>query len=171
MKTTRQMSDALIPLRNRAGLVIAEAIVDEEDLDRALAVGRWSCNVHRGSYVYRKAQGLEIKLHRFVLEVGRDDPMVDHRNRNPLDNRKRNLRLATNAQNSQNRVGRPGTSSVYRGVFWDAGVQKWRAQQNLNGKTIYIGIFEQEIDAAEAARVWRREYMPFADEQELYVYA
>lgn len=158
-----------VPLRNREGEKIAEALVDAADFERVMAEGRWS--LAKRGYVYRRAQvekkQVECKLHRFVLGLTPADPMVDHINRNPLDNRRVNLRLATNAQNSQNRIGKSG-SSIYRGVYWDSGVKKWRAQHTLNSQTIYIGIFIDELEAAHAARDWRREFMPFADPEELY---
>jgi hypothetical protein len=156
--TTRQ-----IPLRNRAGEIIAEAVVDVEDYERVMAQGRWSL-AKRGGYAYRRKRSnhiqVEVKMHRFI--VGITDPVikVDHEDRDPLNNSKSNLRPCTNQQNSQNRKGKDGTSN-YRGVFWDAGVKKWRAQHTLNRKTIYIGIFLTEDEAADAARAWRAEYMPF----------
>ncbi len=43
-----------------------------------------------------------------------------------------------------------GGSSQYKGVTWDKARQKWRAQIRINGKSICIGRFAVEEDAAEA---------------------
>jgi hypothetical protein len=41
-------------------------------------------------------------------------------------------------------------SSKYKGVSWDKGTKKWRAGIRLNSKTLYLGIFNEEDDAARA---------------------
>jgi hypothetical protein len=40
----------------------------------------------------------------------------------------------------------------------------WCAVHTLNGKSIYIGFFREEKDAAEAAKNWRKVNMPFSEE-------
>lgn len=154
-----------IPLRNRAGDVIAEAVVDEDDYDRVVAEGRWSLSL-RG-YAYRRVQrdGVqrEVKMHRFVLGLTSADPMVDHRDRDPLNNRKDNLRTCSNAENGQNRDGFRRTSR-HRGVFWDAGIRRWRAQGSKDRRTVYLGTFDTEDEAAAAASAWRRDNLPFSQE-------
>lgn len=89
--------------------------------------------------------------------------MVDHRDRNPLNNIKNNLRLCTCAENSTNREGMPGTSK-YRGVFRCSDGVGWIAAHTLNRKSVYIGYFRIEEVAAAAAREWRRVNMPFSVE-------
>lgn len=76
-------------------------------------------------------------------------PLVDHRNGNGLDNRRSNLRLATQAQNMSNR-GRPtNNTSGYKGV--SAGrLGGWRAYITSRGKRLDIGTFASKEEAAEA---------------------
>lgn len=79
-------------------------------------------------------------------------PLVDHANANGdgLDNRRSNLRPATVAENSQNRVSVPGSSSCFKGVCWNQGRGKWQADIKVNGKSRYLGIFIDEVQAARA---------------------
>src|SRR4051794_27328506 len=84
-----------IPLRGQGGEVRAWARVDAADAER-VRVHRW----HLDSYGYAIAHvgkgsaRRTVLMHRFVL-IAPVGVSVDHRNRVKLDNRKRNLRLAT----------------------------------------------------------------------------
>lgn len=84
-----------------------------------------------------------IYLHRQIIGPG-----VDHRNRNPLDCRRENLRPCTQQQNCFNRGKSKGKSSRYRGVSRDG--RGWRAYIRHNGFLRYLGNFPSEIDAARA---------------------
>ncbi|HEY4832768.1 MAG TPA: HNH endonuclease [Waddliaceae bacterium] len=63
---------------------------------------------------------------------------VDHINRNGLDNRRSNLRLATPSQNRVNSEKKIGVSG-FRGVRWDTQRRKWRADIQFKGKKIALG--------------------------------
>jgi hypothetical protein len=67
-----------------------------------------------------------IKMHRLLLNA-QPDEVVDHRNRNKLDNRIENLRICTIAQNNMNRSISPLSSTKINGVVWDKQRKKWRA--------------------------------------------
>jgi len=73
--------------------------------------------------------------------------VVDHINRNGLDNRESNLRNCTRLQNLQNRYWAAGQSQ-YRGVS-PVG-DKWQAVIGYNNETIHLGLFEDEVEAAKA---------------------
>lgn len=86
-----------------------------------------------------------IRIHREILGVTGTKQFIDHINGNALDNRKINLRLATNSQNQANRESRVG-SSQFKGVWWVKGRNKWRAYV----KGVHLGLFDSELEAAEA---------------------
>jgi len=90
-------------------------------------------------------------MHREVLPTP-DHLLVDHINRNGLDNRKANLRPATKAQNCRNRSKRQYTNftSRYKGVCWNRSKNLWETHLRTNGKNIYLGSFHREIEAARA---------------------
>ena len=75
---------------------------------------------------------------------------VDHINGNGLDNRRSNLRICTPSQNSLNRKPHRNSSSRYRGVSFNKKSGKYVAQIIFNRKNRYLGIYENEIDAAIA---------------------
>jgi hypothetical protein len=53
--------------------------------------------------------------------------------------------------NSRNRTKLQNTSSVYNGVSWKKGQQKWEARiKDINGRKLYLGCFNNEKDAARA---------------------
>lgn len=89
---------------------------------------------------------------------------TDHKDRDGLNNRRDNLRLATNQQNGQNTAkATAALTSIYRGVSWDAHGQKWRAHIRVGGRQVYLGSFVSEIDAArayDAAALERGELCP-----------
>jgi hypothetical protein len=89
-------------------------------------------------------------MHRLIIKAP-DGLVVDHINYNGLDNRKANLRLATLKQNSRHviRTMNPG-SSKYKGVSWYTRDKVWAVKIMVDGKTIRIGYFRNEIEAAKA---------------------
>jgi hypothetical protein len=74
--------------------------------------------------------------------------VVDHIDRNPLNNHISNLRLVTNRANT--RAPRKEVSSHYTGVWWREDVGKWAASIQIKGKIKKLGVFKQEIEAAKA---------------------
>ena len=77
---------------------------------------------------------------------------TDHINRNPLDNRKINLRVVTHQENAMNRGMFKNNTSGYKGVCWDGSttnkLKKWQARINLNGKFKNLGRFLTKEEAA-----------------------
>jgi len=128
-----------IPLTK--GLV---AIVDADDYER-LSQWKWCI---QGRYAVRSNKG-HMKMHRIILGIQNSkDLLVDHINRNPLDNRKLNLRIADYSINGWNSKMQSNNTSGYRGVCSFKG--KWQADIHVNMKLIYLGRYSNIIDAALA---------------------
>ena len=89
-----------------------------------------------------------------AAQLRSDKRECDHKNRNPLDNRRANIRICTHQENLFNQTkqvsygGKP-CSSKYLGVFWDKEKKKWRASITLNRKGYNLGRFSSELAAAE----------------------
>ncbi len=77
---------------------------------------------------------------------------ADHRDLNKLNDRIKNLRDATSAQNKQNVGIKWSNTSGFKGVsrFSDSIARPWRAEIRVNGKRRYLGRFATAEEAAEA---------------------
>ena len=71
----------------------------------------------------------------------------DHINRNPLDNRKANLRSVSDSENMCNRSLFSNNKSGITGVYWDKSKNGWVANIRFNNEKIYLGIFTNKEDA------------------------
>jgi hypothetical protein len=89
-----------------------------------------------------------ISMHRAIMNPP-PGMLVDHINGNGLDDRRANLRICTPAQNCANRRPQSGRASPYKGVS-PIGNGKYSAQIGYQGKIIWLGTFEDEIEAAKA---------------------
>lgn len=134
------------------------AMVDDADYEW---LNQWKWNATKSKNTFYASRGVwngmnmtTILMHRFIL--GLVDPKIqgDHKNRNGLDNRRCNLRIATNSQNQANRSKPKRKSSKYKGVYLCNTWNKWKSQLRKNGKTIILGYFPftkvGEINAAIA---------------------
>ena len=126
------------------------AIVDVDDYER-LSRYKWRVRFGCGTCYGQRAVKVGGKwtskmMHREIIDVA-DDMVVDHINHNGMDNRKANLRAATNAQNAWNRRRK---EEGFIGVSWNKRMRKWRAAIRENGRDRYIGCFEDEVEAAKA---------------------
>lgn len=86
----------------------------------------------------------------WVMHKGGKPVPLDHKDRNPGNNRIDNLRPASPAENAQNRRANSNSTSRYTGVSWDTRDRCWVAQINLNGKRAYLGSFADELAARQA---------------------
>jgi hypothetical protein len=142
----------------------AVAWVDPNDAP-ALVAHRWHLLQGPSGKGYaarrEKAAGRRyILMHREILGLGPGRvPETDHRNGDGLDNRRANLRVADRVGNNRNTPkmrGRSGKklTSRYKGVSWDKGTSRWRADILVLGRHYFLGRFDDE---AEAARVYDAE--------------
>lgn len=132
--------------------------VDDEDYDE-LSKFKWCAHINSPRTIYAK-RGIRTKLadgkittriefmHNRIMGKA-DGFVVDHINRNALDNTRANLRWAKHWQNCRNSTRNPGRSG-YRGVYlnhqsgWVANIAR------INTGREHIGCFESKRDAAIA---------------------
>lgn len=99
----------------------------------------------------RKGKHYTVQMHREILGlVPGDGIMVDHINRNGLDNRKENLRIAEGSINQYNCKIRKDNSSGYRGIVWSRYWQRWQARISIKGIRVFCGWHPDPISAAMA---------------------
>jgi hypothetical protein len=129
-----------IPLKNKTGQIVAYTKVDY-DVYNDVTQYKWCLS--RGY-----ATNVKFRLHRYVMGAKKGDPLVDHINGDPLDNRLVNLRFATASQNCQNRKKKEGLTSQYKGVsLTENKNKKWMCTININNTSKKI-TFEKETHAA-----------------------
>jgi hypothetical protein len=132
-----------------------EVLVDEADYELVKNIG-W--HIDTKGYARAKISNKGKFMHRLIMGVTNPNIYVDHINGNPLDNRRENLRLATNSQNQANRQIHSTNTTGYRGVCWAKDTQKWQASIKVNRKSIYLGQYTNIEDAANAYKKAAEEY-------------
>lgn len=151
---------------NRRGERIATFLFDLADLPALKARGRW-CARFLGKKRYPRltaTSGRKEDVHRYLLDAPRGK-VVDHIDRDPLNNRRANLRLCTISENLQNRdLINPTSSSGHRNVRWYARGKCWIVGVTSKGKGIHIGYFRDLEAAVAAAKAARKRYMPYSME-------
>ena len=128
--------------------------VDDADYE-LLSTMKWSITNHGRAGKCIGSQSTPcgkttILMHRFILGITDTNTFVDHIDRNPLNNCRSNLRIATQCQNQHNRRANLVGTSIYKGVSKQKNVKKYKAQIMAENKLIYIGMFSSEIEAAKA---------------------
>jgi hypothetical protein len=135
------------------------AVVDDEDYE-LVSRFKWSALVNRRKdgtikhvYAVRTDKSNKmVLLHRFLLGLPPGQvPIVDHHDRDGLNNQKGNLRrcgLSHNAGNAQKHTD--GITSKFKGVYWNKRAHKWQAQIQKSNHREYLGVFHSEVRAAQA---------------------
>ncbi len=162
------MDKTSLPLFNAKHEVVGWALLSPESMF-AMAAYRW--NMDSGGYAVRAEwipslkRARTVKMHRVLLGLEFNDSGVcDHINRDRLDNRLENLRIVTPAVNTQNKAGRPGSTSQYRGVYWNKAAGKWHASTSIGGHSKFLGLFDDEHEAGRIVSEWRALHMEGAVE-------
>ena len=116
-----------------------------------IKVGDKAGGINAQNYMKVKINGRTYSVHRiiFLYHHGYLPKMIDHADRNPLNNCIDNLREATSSQNQQNTTRRK--TNKYKGVFHEKRRPNlWRARIGVNNEDLCLGYFSSEIEAARA---------------------
>ena len=120
-------------------------LLDAEDVE-SVSTYQWTIGIH--GYAVSGAGKEQILLHRLIAGA-EDGCIVDHINRNKLDDRKSNLRICTCQQNMFNRQQQANNQSGYKGVCKTKG-GLWQAQIQYCGQAVYLGCYGDALSAAAA---------------------
>lgn len=124
-------------------------LIDQEDLERCIKF-RWLLTSK--GYAKRQDKGRDVFLHNFILSLPSSSG-VDHINRDKLDNRKENLRIANPTQQNSNQGLRSDNTLGFKGVSFEvaaSGRVRYRAKLFVKQKQIYFGNYDTPEEAAKA---------------------
>lgn len=119
----------------------AEFRIDAEDVDKIKHLCWLESNW--GYVVGCLPNGRYVLLHRLLLNPPRE-LVVDHINHDRKDNRKINLRVCTQAENSRNQKGA-------KGLWYNKKRDVWQVYANKDGRHIYLGCSQNRDEA-----LWKR---------------
>lgn len=117
--------------------------------------GEVAGNLHTKGYVHISVDGEVYKAHRLAwlyLHGSFPQNQIDHINGVRRDNRLSNLRCVSNAENGRNRKKQCTNTSGLNGVCFDKSSGKLMARIVVEGKRIYLGCFDNMLDAAVARK-------------------
>lgn len=142
-----------------------EFYFDLEDYDKIKGYTWYTTN---DGYIRAKINKEYVGLHSFLVEH-KDGTWIDHRNGDPKDNRKQNLRVATYAQNGMNKRFMSTNTSGVLGVYLNKRANFWCAQISVDNKTIYVGGSKDKNKAIKMRLNAEKEYYgEFAPQQYLF---
>lgn len=122
------------------------ALVDDEDYE---LVSQYKWCVHsKTRHCYALSTNIpQILMHRLIMSAKQGE-IIDHINHNGLDNRRKNLRIASRSLNKANSRFPIDNVSGFVGVFFDKRKSKWILYVTYNGGTIQSGICKDPATAA-----------------------
>jgi hypothetical protein len=106
------------------------ALVDDDDWEE-LSQLHWRLKrTHHSVCVVmgQGSMGKHISLHSYLLKPDDPDLVIDHRDRNPLNNQRSNLRLVTQSQSNVNRGHFNTNGSGAKGVYFNKRTKGWYIQ-------------------------------------------
>jgi len=132
---------------------VLQCLIDTTDYDQVKGF-RWCAWRHGRTFcaattrVKKRGGRTTAYLHRLLFPGVAE---IDHRNGDPLDNRRSNLRPASRAQNNANtRKYKNGMTSRFKGVCFDKFQANFRATIQVNRRQLCLGRFDSEEEAARA---------------------
>ena len=105
----------------------------------------WAEKTGRYGALITTIDNKQVKMHQlFGLS------WYDHKDRNPLNNKRENLRPSSKMENSRNHSKRKDNTTGFSGVYWRKDVQKWMAMIVIDRKMRWLGYFDDKSDAIKA---------------------
>lgn len=148
---------------------VGTATVQIDDIDADLAELTWYIN--SDGYVVRNTERhhgrrIKVRLHRIIMRrvLGRELErweLVDHTDRDVLNNCRSNLRLCNNSENQFNRDLPGHNKTGFKGVSWNthrAGPRPYQACITVGRRKVYLGSYADARDAARAYDEAARHY-------------
>jgi hypothetical protein len=127
------------------------ALISEEDADLVLSKSWFLRDGYPSTNIHKNGKRTCVFMHRLIMfGLSENDLLVDHVDRDRLNNTRENLRVCTNSQNQANRTTPKNNSSGYKGVRWLSKTQKWQAMIKVNNRVHCLGCYRNPKNAARA---------------------
>ena len=140
------------------------AFVDDEDYE-SLSSHNWCIKSSKADYTFYAKTRMKLRdgsikyptMHQFIMGKRRGY-QIDHINRNGLDNRRSNLRFATNRTQVLNRRKVKNSSSNYKGISRRKDTGKWVAYVSIgHHTTMHLGSYVTEVEAYQVRQKYLTE--------------
>ena len=155
-----------LPISGKFGYI--KVLVDDSDYEGLLQYTWWVAEKSTNyKVVYTQIKRKTIILARMLLspESGK---LVDHIDRNPLNNQRSNLRIVGYRENSINTGIKKSNKSGVIGVDRVKATGRWRATIRINGIKKSLGEYESIEEAKEvrcnAEKLYYGEYCPIYED-------
>lgn len=131
-----------------------ECIIDDSDYEY-ISQYRWYYAKHGYAARTVRSGGLKknVYMHRFIMGAKRGE-VIDHKNRNTLDNRRGNLRICTVRDNASNKRIQDNNTVGFKGIYRRKENGKWQAEIKINGKKRALGCYQFKEQAAMVYDIW-----------------
>lgn len=141
----------IIPIKILGKQASKPCYVDDVDFE---SVSKFSW-VSNGGYAKTTfPRGKSLLMHRLILRSTDKQFVIDHKDRNKLNNQKSNLRLCSRSENQWNSSKRRNNKSGITGVFWNNDKLKWEATVTQFNKRLFLGRFDSKSEAGEVYKNW-----------------
>ena len=144
---------------------------DKEDYDLIKGytwhekVGQTGTYIMASAWDASKKKGKTVLLHNLIMGC----KGIDHINRDTFDNRKANLRICSNMENSWNRGVRKNNKSGVTGVWLNKQSNLWTSYIMYDGDFKNLGVFNNKEDAVRARLVAENElFGEYAPQKDLF---
>lgn len=97
---------------------VYDVLIDLEDVEKIKSL-KWHINVPQNARTLYVANDKVGKLHRFIMNVDNPSDVIDHYDRNGLNNRKDNLRITTSSINSRNMNVKSSNKLGHNGICYE----------------------------------------------------
>ncbi len=122
------------------------AYVDAADYEW---LSQWKWHMCSAGYAARKEKTKYVFMHRQIMQPP-EGMQVDHIDCSKANNCRFNLRVCTRLENQRNHRKRVGSHSRFKGVYFNKQLGKCFAKGWFAGRALYLGCFDEEVDAARA---------------------
>ncbi len=135
-------------------------VIDKNDFDKIKDYYFYLDNKGYVRGYKNRKQGTNKKfLHHIIIGNPPEKHVVDHIDRNPLNNKKSNLRIVNRSINAINSNASKKNRLGIRGVYWETANSKYRARVKRNGKAIHLGYYKDLKVAQRVVEDFNKKYL------------